>query len=196
MLLWSLEQRGCCKRKRRGNLLHWSSGMNLAWKPQCGDLCVWAWCLPVTLQGKNSQWAPPPLSPWFPPLPKLHLGTFSISSSGKAGNWLFWWNEHDPEKHSAWSARALERVLRCTSHRRVCELLFLEAQLEPVDMDSSRRTATDPGPWTTTTPGWRIYLGSQSNACLPAVVPSVKNSHSWFYWIKRLLNKWPRHACT
>ena len=135
VLLWSLEQRGHYKRKKKKTFfLHLSSGTNFAWKPPCADLCDWAECLPVTCQGKDKRWAPSPLSPWFPPRPALQLGTFSISSSGKAGNWLFLWNEHDPEKYSAWSARALERILSCTSHQGVSELLLIKAQLEPTNM--------------------------------------------------------------
>ena len=79
----------------------------------------------------------------------------------------FLWNEHDPEKHSAWSAHALKRVLSCISHHRVFTPLFIETQLEPADMYVFQATATDPWPWTATAPGWRAYMGSERNSCLP-----------------------------
>lgn len=127
MLLWSLEQRGRYKRqmeeKKKKNLLHLSSSTSFAWKPLCGDLCDWAGCLPVTGQGKDGQGGPSASQSWFPPHPTLQLGTFSISSSGKAGNWLFLWDEHDPEKHSAQSACVLDRVLGAPSHQRGFEPL-------------------------------------------------------------------------
>lgn len=138
ILLWSLEQRGRYKRKKKKKekLLHLSSSTNTAWRLLCGDLGDWAPCRPVTHPGADGQWGS---SPCFPPQPTLRPGTFSTSSSGKAGNWLFLWNEHDPEEHWAWTACALGRVLSCTSHHQASELLFLRGQPEPGD----RRTATD-----------------------------------------------------
>lgn len=110
-------------KKKKKNLLHLSSSTSFAWKPLCGDLCDWAGCLPVTGQGKDGQGGPSASQSWFPPHPTLQLGTFSISSSGKAGNWLFLWDEHDPEKHSAQSACVLDRVLGAPSHQRGFEPL-------------------------------------------------------------------------
>lgn len=124
------------EKKKKKKLLHSSSSTNTAWRLLCGDLCDWARCLPVTHPGADGQRGS---SPWFPPQPTLRPGTFSTSSSGKAGNWLFLWNEHDPEEHWAWAACALERVLSCTSHHQASELLFIRGQPEPGD----RRTATD-----------------------------------------------------
>lgn len=137
MLLRSLELCGSCKKKGEKTSAFKQQHKFSLKAAVCGDLCDWALCLPVPRQGKDRQRGPsrhpPPLRPWFPPHPTLQLGTFSISSSGKAGNWLFLWNEHDLERHSAWSACALERVLSCTSHHKVVELVFTKAQLEPED---------------------------------------------------------------
>ena len=68
MLLWSLGTMWLPQKEKEKDLLHLSSGMNLAWKWLYGDL--WAW---VTRQGKDREWAPPPVGPWLPPGPALQL---------------------------------------------------------------------------------------------------------------------------
>lgn len=60
----------------------------------------------VTLRARQWRPLPPTL---FPLHPTWQLGTFSISSLGKAGNCLFSWNEHDPEKHWACSGCTWKR---------------------------------------------------------------------------------------
>lgn len=122
------------KQNQTKKLLHWSSGTNLAWKLLCVGTCVTGLhAHQLLVKERLGGGAPPARSPWFPPSPAVQWGTFSISSSGMAGNWLFLWNEHDLEKHSAWSACVLQRVLSCTSHHKVFELPFIKAQLEPED---------------------------------------------------------------
>lgn len=160
MVLWSLEHMVAMKRGgvwKGGNLLQLSSCKNFAEThsvpgPMSG-LAAWQLLAKERTGGRLTLPQPP-----FPPHPTFQLRTFSISSSGKTGNWLFLWNEHDPKKYSARSAYALEKVLSCTSHHKVFELLFIKAQLEPTAMQSSRRTVTKflaPNPQT---PGLHFYI--------------------------------------
>lgn len=124
MFLWSLEQRDHYKRKKKN--------FCISAQPESLGTCGTGQVpVPLLTQEKRGSTCPSPLSPWFPPHPTWQLGTFSISSSGKAGNWLFLWNEHDPEKHLPWSDCVLERVLSWTSCCKVFELLFIKAPLEP-----------------------------------------------------------------
>lgn len=162
MLLWSLGTMWLPQKEKEKDLLRLSSSMNLAWKRLYGDLRDW-----VTSQGKDREWAPPPVGPWLPPGPALQLRDLQ--------HFLFWesWEltvfyemnmtqksiQHDLPMHF--------RVLSCTSHHRVFKPLFIETQLEPVDMYVFQATAMDPWPWTATVPGWRAYVGSERNSCLP-----------------------------
>lgn len=137
---WSLEHMVAMKRGgvwKGGNLLQLSSCKNFAETHSVpgsmSGLAAWQLLAKERTGGRLTLPQPP-----FPPHPTFQLGTFSISSSGKTGNWLFLWNEHDPKKYSARSAYALEKVLSCTSHQKV----FIKAQLEPTAMQSSRQTAT------------------------------------------------------
>lgn len=68
MLLWSLGTMWLPQKEKEKDLLRLSSSMNLAWKRLYGDLRDW-----VTSQGKDREWAPPPVGPWLPPGPALQL---------------------------------------------------------------------------------------------------------------------------
>lgn len=85
---WSIQK------EKEKKLLHLSSSTNYKFSLKAavqGGTCVTglrACRLPVTRQGEDRRWGPPAPHPWFPSHPTLQLGTFSISSPGKAGNEL------------------------------------------------------------------------------------------------------------
>lgn len=170
MLLWSLQQRGGRYKRARGwggreNLLL-SNSTNLAWRLLCRDLCDWARCLPLIGQGEDRGWGPSRSQSLVSPLPHTAAGDLQHFLSREGWELTVFMKGTWPRKASSTISFALERVLSCTSHHQVFKLLFVRAQLEPADRESSRRTATHLWHWPTTTDGFRFYIGNQRHAFL------------------------------
>lgn len=170
MLLCSMEQRGHYKRGRKS--LPLSSSTNIAWKLLCGDLCDGARCLPVTHQGEDRQPSPSrsqylvSFSPYM-----AARGPSAFPLMGRLGIDYFY--EMDMTQKSIQHGQPvhLKRVLSCTSHQQVCELLFIRTQLGPADMSLPGKEQQISG--SDSHSSWLVLLHGKSEKFLSYKLPEV-----------------------